>query len=74
MNLIDEQFTKTPFYGVNRMTAWLQRQREAVNHKGVQQLMSLMGVEAVHQKLRLSLSHQVHRAIPTFSGMWSPPS
>ncbi|MDY6972888.1 MAG: hypothetical protein SV775_11220 [Thermodesulfobacteriota bacterium] len=23
MNLIDEQFTKTPFYGVARMTAWL---------------------------------------------------
>jgi len=23
MNLIDEQFTKTPFYGVPKMTAWL---------------------------------------------------
>jgi len=23
MNRIDEQFTKTPFYGVPKMTAWL---------------------------------------------------
>ena len=43
MNLIDEQFTKTPFYGVKRMTAWLQRQGEAVNHKRVRRLMRLMG-------------------------------
>ena len=23
MNLIDAQYTKTPFYGIRRMTAWL---------------------------------------------------
>jgi len=34
MNLIDEQFTKTPFYGVERMTAWLKRQGEAVPQAG----------------------------------------
>ncbi len=26
MNLIDEQYTRTPFYGVDKMTAWLIRQ------------------------------------------------
>ena len=26
MNRIDEEFTKRPFYGVPRMTAWLRRQ------------------------------------------------
>jgi putative transposase len=33
MKLIDEQFTRTPFYGVPRMTAWLQRQGHGVNPK-----------------------------------------
>jgi len=64
MNLIDEQFTKTPFYGVERMTAWLQRQGEAVNHKRVRRLMKLMGLEAVYPKPRLSLSNQAHTTYP----------
>lgn len=64
MNLIDEQFTRTPFYGVERMTAWLKRQGEAVNHKRVRRLMRLMGLEAVYPKPRLSLSNQAHKLYP----------
>ncbi len=26
MSLIDEQYTRTPYYGVPKMTAWLRRQ------------------------------------------------
>jgi len=26
MRLLDEQYTKTPFYGIPRMTAWLKEQ------------------------------------------------
>jgi len=64
MNLIDEQFTKTSFYGVARMTAWLQRQGLKVNHKRVRRLMRLMGLEAVYPKPRLSLSDQSHKKYP----------
>ncbi len=64
MNLIDEQFTTTPFYGVERMTAWLQRQGQKVNHKRVRRLMRLMGLEAVYPKPRLSLSNQAHKKYP----------
>ena len=64
MNLIDEQFTKTPFYGVARMTAWLQRQGQEVNHKRVRRLMRLMGLEAIYPKPRLSLSNQAHKKYP----------
>ena len=64
MNLIDEQFTKTPFYGVERMTAWLRRQGEEVNRKRVRRLMRLMGLEAVYPKPRLSLSNQAHKKYP----------
>jgi len=33
MSLIDEQYTKTPFYGVPKMTAWLRRQGHQINPK-----------------------------------------
>jgi putative transposase len=64
MNLIDEQFTRTPFYGVERITAWLHRQGEEVNRKRVRRLMRLMGLEAVYPKPRLSLSNQAHKTYP----------
>ena len=35
MRLIDEQYTKTPFYGVRRMATWLRDIGEPVNPKRV---------------------------------------
>ena len=35
MRLVDEQYTRTPFYGVRRMTVWLRQQGYAVNPKRV---------------------------------------
>lgn len=64
MNLIDEQFTKTPFYGVPRMRAWLKIQGHAVNHKRVRRLMRRMGLEAVYPKPHLSRSNQQHNKYP----------
>jgi len=53
MNLIDEQYTLRPFYGVPRMTAWLKRGGHLVNPKRVRRL---MGLEAIYPKPRLSQS------------------
>ena len=64
MNLIDEQFTRTPFYGVPRMTAWLNVQGQAVNPKRVRRLMRLMGLHAIYPKPRLSSSNQTHKKYP----------
>ena len=64
MNLIDEQFTRTPFYGVPRMTAWLNVQGHEVNHKRVRRLMRLMGLQAIYPKPRLSSSNQAHKKYP----------
>lgn len=55
MRLIDEQYTQTPFYGVERMTAWLQRTGIVIGHNRVRRLMRLMGLEAIYPKPRLSL-------------------
>jgi putative transposase len=54
MRLLDEQFTQTPFYGVERMTAWLRQQGYAVNPKRVRRLLRLMGLEALYPKPHLS--------------------
>jgi len=47
MRRIDEQFTKRPFYGVLRMTAWLRATGHLVNEKRVRRLMRRMGLYAL---------------------------
>jgi putative transposase len=64
MNLIDEQFTKTPFYGVPRITACLRRQGHEVNPKRIRRLMRRMGLEAIYPKKRLSKAHPARKKYP----------
>lgn len=64
MNLIDEQYMKTPFYGVEKMTAWLRRRGFAVNPKRVRRLMRMMGLEAIYPKPRLSIALAEHKKNP----------
>ena len=59
MNLIDDQYTKMPFYGVEKMTAWLIREGYNVNVKRIRRLMRKMGLEAIYPKRRLK--HTLHR-------------
>ena len=54
MHLMDEQYTRTPYYGVERMTAWLQRLGIRIGHNRVRRLLRLMGLQAVYPKPRLS--------------------
>lgn len=54
MRLLDEQYTRTPFYGIKKMTAWLETQGQTVNHKRVARLLRQMGLMAVYPKPRLS--------------------
>jgi len=54
LRLLDEQYTRTPFYGVPRMIAWLGTQGESVNEKRVRRLLRVLGLEAIYPKPRLS--------------------
>ncbi len=65
MRLIDEQYTKTPFYWVPRVTAWLRSQGHIVNPKRVEisiavairtldRLMRKMGLAAIYPKPKTS--------------------
>ena len=64
MRLLDEQYTRTPFYGVRRMTHWLEQQDHRVNAKRVRRLMRQMGLEAIYPKPRLSTPAPGHRIYP----------
>jgi putative transposase len=61
MRLMDEQYTRTPFYGSRRMKIWLQEQGYAVNRKRVARLMGLMGIEALYPKPKLSQPGEGHK-------------
>jgi len=64
MNLIDEQYSKTPFYGSPRITAWLKRQGYHVNIKRVKRLMQIMGIVAIYPGPNTSKSNQAHKIYP----------
>lgn len=64
MRLLDEQYTRTPFFGSRRMTAWLITQGYDVNRKRVSRLMEVMGIEAVYPKPKLSQPGEGHKIYP----------
>jgi putative transposase len=64
MRLLDEQYTRTPFYGVERMTAWLRARGYEINPKRVRRLLREMGLEAVYPKPRLSDPQAGQRIYP----------
>ena len=65
MRRLDEQYTATPFYGVERMMVCLRREGVCVGHNRVRRLLRRMGLEAIYPKPRLSLPGSVeHRVYP----------
>lgn len=55
MRLIDEHYTRTPFYSYPRMTACLRRQGYPVNRKRVARLMRVMRLSAIYPKPKTSV-------------------
>jgi putative transposase len=64
MNLIDEQFTRMPFYGVPKMMAYLKRLGHEVGEKRVRRLMRQMGLIAIYPKPKTSWKHPEHKIYP----------
>ncbi len=64
MHLIDKQYTRTPFYGSRKVTAWLNDQGYPVNRKRIQRLMRLMGIQTVGSKLGTSLRNKEYKVYP----------
>ena len=64
MRLIDEEYTRHPFYGIRRITQILKRQGHLVNHKRIARLMRRMGLEAIYPKPNLSKASKAHPKYP----------
>ena len=64
MRLLDQEYTDHPFYGVRKMTFWLQQQGHGVGPKRVRRLLRTMGLMAVYPKPRLSLNPLAHQRFP----------
>jgi putative transposase len=64
MNLLDEQYTKTPFYGVRNMTLSMRDKGIAVGKDHVRTLLRKMGLTAVFPKPNLSKPHPENKIYP----------
>jgi putative transposase len=64
MRLLDEQYTRTPFYGTRKMAAWLHTQGYLVERKRVRRLLQLMGLEAIYPKPRTSVPGTTEQRYP----------
>ncbi len=65
MNLIDEIYTKYPFFGSRSIKKELKTYHQInVSRKKVQRLMKLMGLEAIYPKKKTSLKHPDHKVYP----------
>jgi putative transposase len=64
MDMIDELYTKYPFYGSRRITAWFRRQGYAVNRKRIQRLMERMGISAIYPGANTSKPAIGHKIYP----------
>jgi putative transposase len=64
MRLIDEEYTRHPFYGSRQLTRWLKGKDRNVNRKRVQRLMRLMGLVALAPGPSTSRPHPAHKVYP----------
>ncbi len=64
MREIDEQYTRTPFYGWPKMTAYLRRAGYQINHKRVQRLMQKMGLQAIYPRPKGKKEAKEHQIYP----------
>ena len=64
MRMLDEQYTRAPFYGVERMTAALHACDIVIGHNRVRRLLRLTGLEALYPKPFLSAPSTEHRIYP----------
>ena len=64
MNIIDKQYTKTPYYGSRKMSAYLKMIGYNVDRKRVRRLYKLMGLAAIYPKRNLSKPAKGHKIYP----------
>ena len=64
MRLLDEEYTRHPFYGSRKRTLWLNEQGYSVNRKRVQRLMRMLGIQGIAPGPTTSKAHPEHEIYP----------
>ncbi len=64
LRLLDEQYLTTPFYGVRKLTKWLEQQGYNINKKRVKRLMNLVGWQTIYCKPSTSWKNKKHPVYP----------
>ena len=64
MRLIDQEYTRHPFYGSRRIADWLCRKGHPVCRERVRRFMRTLGLQAIYPKKRLSLENKEHEKYP----------
>jgi len=64
LRLIDEQYTRRPFYGSRKMVTFLQTQGHLVNRKRVQRLMRVLGLAGMAPGPNTSRPQPQHKVYP----------
>ena len=64
LRLIDEQYTRRPFYGSRKMVSFLKTRGYWVNRKRVQRLMRILGLAGMAPGPNTSRPHPQHRVYP----------
>lgn len=64
MRLIDEEYTRRPFYGSPKIAVYLRRLGHQVNHKRVERLMQKMGLQALCPRPSTSQKASDHQVYP----------
>lgn len=64
LRLIDEQYTRRPYYGSRKMVAYLKGQGHWVNRKRVQRLMRILGLAGMALGPNTSRPHPQHKVYP----------
>jgi putative transposase len=64
LRLLDEQYFKTPFYGMRKLTVLLRKQGFRINHKRVNRLMDLMGWQTLYRYKSTSEPDKQNRLYP----------
>lgn len=64
MRMIDEEYTRHPFYGTRKMGHYLQRQGYRVNRKRVRRLMAAMGLKSLAPSPNTSRPSPEHKVYP----------
>ena len=62
--LIDEEYTRHPFFGSRKMVVYLRRCEHSVNRKRVQRLMRAMGLAGMAPGPHTSKAHPQHKVYP----------